>query len=46
MTLTEHLRELRHRMFVSAIAIAAASVIGWIFYEPIFFFLGTPRTSP
>ena len=42
MTLTEHLRELRHRMFVSFIAIAVASVIGWIYYKPIYSFLRHP----
>src|SRR3954453_197288 len=42
MTLTEHRRELRHRMFISAIAVALASVIGWVFYEPIFSFLRHP----
>ncbi len=42
MTLTEHLRELRHRMFVAAIAVAAGSVVGWIFYDPIFTFLRHP----
>ena len=42
MTLTEHLRELRHRMFVSAIAIVLGSIVGWIFYDQIFAFLSHP----
>ncbi len=42
MTLTEHLRELRRRMVISAVAVALASIIGWVFYEPIFAFLRHP----
>jgi sec-independent protein translocase protein TatC len=42
MTLVEHLRELRNRLFVSFVAIAVASVVGWVFYERIFTFLTRP----
>jgi sec-independent protein translocase protein TatC len=36
MALGDHLRELRHRLFVSAIAILVASIFGWIFYDQLF----------
>ncbi|HYN75820.1 MAG TPA: twin-arginine translocase subunit TatC [Candidatus Limnocylindria bacterium] len=42
MTLTEHLRELRHRMFVSAIAVVVGAVVGWIYYDEVFAFLRHP----
>lgn len=42
MTLTEHLRELRHRMIVSAVAVAVGAVVGWVFYDEIFSFLRHP----
>jgi sec-independent protein translocase protein TatC len=35
MTLTEHLRELRTRLFVAFGAVVIGSVIGWIFYADI-----------
>jgi sec-independent protein translocase protein TatC len=42
MTLTEHLRELRRRMIISAAAVAVGMVVGWVFYEQIFAFLRHP----
>ena len=40
MTLTEHLRELRNRLFISYRRRRRSSrVIGWVFYDPIFDFL-------
>jgi sec-independent protein translocase protein TatC len=42
MTLTEHLRELRRRLFISVCAIAVGFVLGWIFYEPLFDLLMDP----
>lgn len=42
MTLIEHLEELRKRIFLSLIAIAAFSVIAFFFWEPILRFLLTP----
>jgi sec-independent protein translocase protein TatC len=42
MTLVEHLRELRNRLFVSFVAIAVASIVGWVFYEQLFTFLTRP----
>lgn len=42
MTLAEHLRELRTRVFRSVVAIVIGTVIGWIFYQQIFDFLSQP----
>jgi sec-independent protein translocase protein TatC len=42
MTLVEHLRELRNRLFWSAVAIALGTVVGWIFYDRIFTFIAQP----
>lgn len=42
MTLTEHLRELRRRMIISAAAIVLGMVVGWVFYNQIFSFLRHP----
>ena len=41
MTLTEHLRELRRRMFVAALAIVVGAIVGWVFYDQI----STPSTA-
>ncbi|MEO8106534.1 MAG: twin-arginine translocase subunit TatC [Actinomycetes bacterium] len=38
----EHLRELRSRIFKALIAVFLGSVVGWIFYEPIFNFISEP----
>lgn len=35
MTLIEHLEELRHRLVVSMVAIAAGAVVGWFLYGPV-----------
>jgi sec-independent protein translocase protein TatC len=35
MALADHLRELRNRLFVSAIAILVASILAWIFYDDL-----------
>ncbi|MCB0914090.1 MAG: twin-arginine translocase subunit TatC [Actinobacteria bacterium] len=45
MTLTEHLRELRSRLFKSALAIVVGMVVAWIFYDPIYAFLSEPITK-
>jgi sec-independent protein translocase protein TatC len=42
MSLAEHFRELRNRVLVSAVAIAAASVVGWYLYDPIIQFVSAP----
>ncbi|HET8595471.1 MAG TPA: twin-arginine translocase subunit TatC [Intrasporangium sp.] len=35
MTLAEHLRELRNRVVISALAVLAGAVVGWLFYERV-----------
>jgi len=42
MTLIEHLRELRSRLFKSVLAILAGTVIGWFAYEELFQLLIDP----
>lgn len=42
MPLTEHLRELRSRLFKSGIAIGLGMVVGWIYYAQIFAWLSEP----
>ena len=42
MTIMEHLRELRTRLIIAAIAFVIVSIVGFIFYEPIFDFLRGP----
>jgi sec-independent protein translocase protein TatC len=45
MSLTEHLRELRRRLFVCILAIFVGFVVGWVFYGPISELLTDPYTS-
>ncbi len=45
MTLTEHLRELRRRMFVSILAIFVGCVVGWFLYGDISHLLTDPYTT-
>ena len=42
MSLPDHLRELRSRVFKSTLAIIVGTIIGWIFYQQIFDFLAKP----
>ncbi len=42
MSLVEHLRELRSRLFKSLLAITVGTVVGWIFYQRIFDFVLGP----
>ncbi|MGH2677010.1 MAG: twin-arginine translocase subunit TatC [Actinomycetota bacterium] len=42
MTLVEHLDELRRRLIISMAAVALASVVGFVFYQPILDFLQKP----
>ena len=42
MTLVEHLSELRKRLFISVLAIAVGSSIGWFLYRPVFNLLTNP----
>ncbi|MDQ1247079.1 MAG: Sec-independent protein translocase protein TatC [Actinomycetota bacterium] len=45
MTLGEHLRELRSRLFKSGIALVIGMAVGWFFYNPIYTFLAEPITQ-
>lgn len=42
MTLTEHLRELRTRLFVSVCAVVVGFVVAWVFYQEIYNLLRHP----
>jgi sec-independent protein translocase protein TatC len=42
MSVIEHLEELRSRLIVSIIAVGVGSVIGWVFFHPIFNFMTEP----
>lgn len=42
MSLADHLRELRNRAIISAIAVVACGVIGWIQYRPLLELLTAP----
>lgn len=42
MPLIEHLRELRRRLVISALAIGIGLIPGWIYYDQIFAFLRAP----
>jgi len=45
MSLTEHLRELRRRLFISVVSIVVGFVVGFAFYAEISKFLTEPYTS-
>ncbi len=45
MSVIDHLRELRHRIIVSLLIVAAGAILGWIFYDPILRFLEHPYCS-
>jgi sec-independent protein translocase protein TatC len=45
MSVINHLRELRHRIIVALLIIAAGAVVGWVFYDPILKFLEHPYCS-
>ena len=42
MSLVEHLRELRNRMFKAAIAIVLGMALAWVFYDQLFALLKDP----
>ena len=42
MPLAEHLRELRRRLLISALAIAMGAVVGWVFFDEIFSLISDP----
>ncbi|GAA2592260.1 twin-arginine translocase subunit TatC [Actinomadura fulvescens] len=45
MPLMDHLRELRNRLIKAILALLAGTVIGWIFFEPVWDFLKEPYCS-
>ena len=42
MSLGDHLRELRRRLFISALALVAGAVVGWIYYPEVYSRLAAP----
>jgi sec-independent protein translocase protein TatC len=42
MPLMDHLRELRNRVVKIALVVLAGAIIGWVFYDRIFTFMGQP----
>lgn len=42
MSLAEHIRELRNRLIICAVAVIAASVVGWIYYLPLIDYILQP----
>ena len=42
MSLGDHFRELRNRLLVASLAVAALSVVGWVFYDSIIAFFIAP----
>ena len=42
MSLGDHLREFRNRILIAALAVVLASIIGWIYYDPLVFRLQEP----
>lgn len=45
MSVIDHLRELRHRLILALLFIAAGAVVGWVLYDPILRFLEHPYCS-
>jgi sec-independent protein translocase protein TatC len=45
MTMVEHLEELRRRVFIALIAIAAGAIVGWFLYNPVLHFILHPYTA-
>lgn len=42
MSLAEHFKELRNRLTVCLVAVLAAAVVGWIYYQPLFDYIMAP----
>jgi sec-independent protein translocase protein TatC len=42
MTLVEHLKELRNRLFIAVIAVVVASIVAWFFYKDLYHLLTVP----
>ncbi|MBV9593624.1 MAG: twin-arginine translocase subunit TatC [Actinobacteria bacterium] len=45
MSVLDHLRELRRRLVVMVLIVAAGSIVGWVFYQDILNFLKEPYCS-
>jgi sec-independent protein translocase protein TatC len=45
MSVIDHLRELRHRIIVALLIVAAGAIVGWVFFDPILRFLEHPYCS-
>lgn len=45
MSVLDHLRELRRRLIVVVLLIAAGAVLGWVLYDPVLRFLESPYCS-
>jgi sec-independent protein translocase protein TatC len=45
MSVLDHLRELRRRLILMVLFVAAGAVVGWILYEPVLHFLEHPYCS-
>lgn len=45
MAVMDHLRELRRRLILVVVIIAAGAIVGWVLYEPIIAFLKHPYCS-
>ena len=45
MTLTEHLAELRKRVFICVVAVVVTSIAGWFLYNPVLHFMASPYAS-
>lgn len=45
MSLGEHFRELRNRLLLSSLVVAAGAVVGWYYYDPIIGFVSAPVTA-
>ena len=42
MSIGDHLRELRNRLFISALAVLIMAIVGYMVYEPVFSFITRP----
>ncbi len=45
MSVLDHLRELRRRLIIAVLFIAAGAVLGWVLYDPVLRFLERPYCS-
>ncbi len=45
MSLGQHVRELKRRLVIAAVALLAGGVVGWVIYHPVFVLLTDPITK-